>query len=60
MPYRKHAEFLYEKTFSKEYCEHMIKSYIESSIAKYNKNVEVSLVVENGEIVCKVISKEEL
>lgn len=59
MPYtKKHTFSVNEETYSKEYCEHMIKSYVKENIKHYYNDIEVSLVIEDGEIVCKVYSKE--
>lgn len=51
---RKNTFFTHKQTFSKEYCEHMIETYLRSNSNTYGEDMDVSLVVEDGEIVCEV------
>ena len=52
MPYNKKNTF--KQTFSKEYCEYMIETYLRNNSNIYGEDVDVSITIRDGEIVCEV------
>lgn len=42
---------------SKEFCEFIIKNYLREHTNYYSENTEVELIVEDGEIICRVLDK---